>query len=294
MRIEEPDDRRLVEVAGWLAERQDDPRWHIAYLSSSREAVAAELADLALLVAVDDQGALVGAVGADTDVDPPRVWWYGPAVRAPEGLAAGGVADALYTQLRRRLPRAVTQEEFALDDRAGEMASFVTRHGFVSEEASAVLRRDLAGMTPSPPGDVVLREPEGGERQAAARLHDALFPGTHSTGAHALRAQSGRAVLVAVQADAVVGYAVAEAQADAQGYLDFLGVSPAARAAGVGRALATAVAVRLRDRHGCRSVHLTVRESNAAARRLYAGLGFQDERILRPWRKGFTLADAGV
>ena len=36
--------------------------------------------------------------------------------------------------------------------------------------------------------------------------------------------------------------------------------------------------------------HLTVRENDHGARALYTGLGFEEERVVRPLRKGFTLA----
>ena len=40
---------------------------------------------------------------------------------------------------------------------------------------------------------------------------------------------------------------------------------------------------------GATSVNLTVRESNVAARALYDSLGFTTERVIRPYRKGFSL-----
>jgi ribosomal protein S18 acetylase RimI-like enzyme len=54
-----------------------------------------------------------------------------------------------------------------------------------------------------------------------------------------------------------------------------LAVLPAARGAGVGRALLDAVAVRARAL-GCCKVTLEVREDNATARRLYERAGFVD------------------
>jgi ribosomal protein S18 acetylase RimI-like enzyme len=46
----------------------------------------------------------------------------------------------------------------------------------------------------------------------------------------------------------------------------------------------------MQARHGdATHAHLTVRSANDAARRLYASLGFTEERVLVPMRRGFTL-----
>ena len=78
--------------------------------------------------------------------------------------------------------------------------------------------------------------------------------------------------LVAGRGPDVAGYAVAHFAAD-EGEILNLGVATAQRRGGVGRALVERLLEELRDR-GVRVVYLEVRESNAAARRLYESLGF--------------------
>ena len=78
--------------------------------------------------------------------------------------------------------------------------------------------------------------------------------------------------LVAARPDGVVGYVIAQHAADQAEILN-LGVATAMRRAGVGRALVRAALARL-GAIGVRSVHLEVRESNDAARRLYQSEGF--------------------
>jgi len=78
--------------------------------------------------------------------------------------------------------------------------------------------------------------------------------------------------LVAVRGPTVAGYAVAHFAAD-EGEILNLGVAAAHRRSGIGRALAERLLEDLHDR-GVRVVYLEVRESNAAARRLYERLGF--------------------
>jgi ribosomal-protein-alanine N-acetyltransferase len=80
-------------------------------------------------------------------------------------------------------------------------------------------------------------------------------------------------VFVAVRGHEVVGYVISRAAAD-EGEILNLAVAPAQQRQGVGRLLAQRALDDLAAR-GARSVYLEVRESNAAARRLYEGLGFE-------------------
>jgi ribosomal-protein-alanine N-acetyltransferase len=80
--------------------------------------------------------------------------------------------------------------------------------------------------------------------------------------------------LVGEQGGSVVGYVIARHVLDEAEILN-LGVASARQRAGVGRALVEAMLVRLRQ-EGVATVFLEVRESNAVARRLYAGLGFAE------------------
>lgn len=82
--------------------------------------------------------------------------------------------------------------------------------------------------------------------------------------------------LVAETADGrnVAGYLVALDAAD-EGEILNLAVSPDDRRHGIGRALVNEVLSELGER-GVTQVYLEVRESNAAARALYAGYGFRE------------------
>jgi [ribosomal protein S18]-alanine N-acetyltransferase len=78
--------------------------------------------------------------------------------------------------------------------------------------------------------------------------------------------------LLAEQRGGVAGYVIAHSAAD-EGEILNLGVAPAHRGRGVGRALVEGMLAELLGR-GVRIVYLEVRESNAIARRLYESLGF--------------------
>jgi ribosomal protein S18 acetylase RimI-like enzyme len=86
----------------------------------------------------------------------------------------------------------------------------------------------------------------------------------------------------------VAGYVAVERQPDGNGYVDFLGVAPGHRRRGLGAELVRAGVAALAEL-GCRRFHLTVREADTGARALYAGLGFTEERVIRPFRRGFSL-----
>jgi len=85
---------------------------------------------------------------------------------------------------------------------------------------------------------------------------------------------SGVPFLVAEERGGVLGYAIAHWAADEAEILN-VGVAPAFRRQGVGRALVERMLAALHD-HGARVVYLEVRESNVIARRLYESLGFTE------------------
>lgn len=85
---------------------------------------------------------------------------------------------------------------------------------------------------------------------------------------------SGVPFFVALVDGGVAGYVIARHVAY-EGEILNLGVHPERRRAGVARALVEHV-LRALGALGVESVYLEVRESNAAARRLYQGLGFRE------------------
>jgi len=80
--------------------------------------------------------------------------------------------------------------------------------------------------------------------------------------------------LVAATRGGVDGYVIAQDAAD-EGEILNLAVAPARHRGGIGRALVEQVLRTLAER-GVRQVFLEVRDSNAAARALYEGVGFEE------------------
>lgn len=292
-------DDDLDEVARLVARLQQHGEHHVAYLGDDAEAIAAEVVDgsddwaAAGAVAVDADRIVGGLVGS-VDPDMGRVWWLGPFVDAdldtPDGAQRWReFADRLDETARHGLAATVAEEEWAFDERHAVGLAWAASCGGSIETGSAVL-----GLGDRIDGPAVPVRPSD-ERDAAAvsALHDLLFPGTHTPGS-ALVAEltPGRALLVIddpVSADAgPVGYVAVERQPDGGGYIDYVGVAPAARRRGLGAELIRAGVAALASL-GCTRVDLTVRADNDAARALYAQLGFVEERVIVPVRRGFSL-----
>ena len=100
-----------------------------------------------------------------------------------------------------------------------------------------------------------------------------------------------RAVWVAERSAEVLGFAVVQSGGGGA-ELENVAVRPAARRRGVARALCYAAMVWAAAR-GAEEMHLEVRAGNAAALRLYADLGFVEQRRRRAYYRD-PLEDASV
>lgn len=260
---------------------QDDPRHNITYVGTGEESVRGDLADLLVddahaWVAVRD-GEVVGFLGADVDDELGRCWWFGPWA----GDAA--TARALLAAAEPAV-RGVPQREFAPDSRNEQLAEVATELGYSADEPSAVLVAALDEFAP-PPRHPDVRPLEPDDHEVVADLHDRVFRHTHTPGPRLVTAD-GTTVLVV--GEPPIGYVATEHHPDGSLYVDFLGVERGARGRGLGRALVAAALADAADA-GVTEASLTVRVGNAAARRLYASLGFVEERVAAPYRRGFTL-----
>lgn len=117
-----------------------------------------------------------------------------------------------------------------------------------------------------------IRAANSADLGAVARIEAAAFPDPWS--AEQFRAHLGDVFLVAVAAEAVIGYLVAW-MAGPEAEILNVAVAADVRRQGSARALLTEALATL-GRGGVTSVFLEVRPSNAAARRLYASAGFRE------------------
>lgn len=276
---------QVDEVVAFVARLQADPSTHVIYLGIDEATVRSELADAhrwmeRTFVARDGDGTVVGVLTADVAEERRRVWWLGPwAVDA-------GTADALLRAASRVVDELVDAEEFCPDSRNPHIERLALARGCAPHEPAIVLTRSLLGPQAAalPVAGSAVRPLQPVDHAAVARLHDELFPDTHTLGDALVAAEDTR---IHVWGEPPAGYVATQVQADGGGYVDFLGVAPSARRTGVARDLLVAALHDLVARD-VPSVHLTVRESNGAARSLYGSLGFDEERIAVPFRRGIA------
>lgn len=287
--LRRPTDADRPRLAGLAAGQQTRPERHVAYLGSDAATIAEEMIaeddDWTVASAVAERhGDLVGWLMGSFDVEMRRAWWFGPFIDAGDDEWAD-LAQALYEPARAALPFDVGGEEFAPDSRHALLLEWATTNGFEVDPGSAVLTlRD-----PIDPPMIPLRSAGPADVDLVAPLHDELFPDTHTGGKALVRGTDERHIrLVAEPKGAFAGYVAVELQPDGGGYVDYLGVAPTHRGSGLGTELVRAGVRALRDR-GAGDIHLTVREDNHVARRLYTRLGFVEERVITPIRRGFRL-----
>lgn len=274
---------------------QSVPDRRVPALSDTAAAIGSEIVEFGgatwwdrTLVARGDDRRIVGWLLAEHDEEIGRVWWLGPFVEpAVEGQAALELAGRLY-ESAAPLREGVDEEEIAYDDRSDLFAALAAEHGFTIDPASLDLHLDRADFRPAPPG-VMIRVPGEDDLPAIAEIHDELFPGTHTLGSQLVGFTDDKRVLLCCEFDGeVAGYVATEAQHDGSIYVDYLGVRPRFQGHGLGRSLVSAGVEAGLDA-GATHAHLTVRVANEAARRLYRSLGFEEQTVLVPARKGFTL-----
>lgn len=251
----------------------------------------------------------VGAAGAEFEPGLGRAWVRAPLLAAAferERADAAGAAEAAETAeaaeaastLRERLlaallaalPPAVTRlDAFVHPDDAGLDALFA--HGNWTRVAvHHVMRagRERGGPAPAWPDGLSVDSVSADDPRTAAAmpLHEALFPTSYLPPA-ALRASLDEThrLFAAERHGRVVGYLYAQRRpADADGYIDYLGVDASERGRGIAGALLRRALVWLLEDPAVRHVDLTVRTDRADALALYARAGFVRRHSGVQWR----------
>ncbi len=281
LRVVPAGEARLPAVAAYVADAQVEADRHVTYVGTAVDTLLEEFAEAdawtdRLLVALAGEE-IVGVMLADIDADMRRVWWLGPWADSEP------VAIALLSGARDRFGPLFDEEELAPDSRNEMLRSVARRLGFTEGTAASVLSKsDLVAEGP------FSTEPLTANRaKSVAEIHDELFGRTHTPGAKLVTAGGTRIRTVQFHGS-TAGYVAYEIHADGTGYIDYLGVEPKARRRGLGRVLIADVCRELAA-EGVPAVHLTVRADAPGAVDLYRSLGFTEERIIVPYRYGFTL-----
>jgi ribosomal protein S18 acetylase RimI-like enzyme len=263
----------LVEL---IAAEQVRPDRNIPYLGDDAADIRSELdaldppwTDTARVVRTTD-GALAGATAVEWDDSIGRAWVLGPWVFG-DG-AWNELAPHLLDAALGQLPAGV-EAEMSGEVANVRLAALAAQRGWTASGAAHVLVADeeVVSRWPANESDR-LRAAVADDLDVIQPLHDAEFPNTHTP---AVRMISEFATIVATADDGTVsGYAAGRIQPDGEGYIDYVGVVPAARGQGIGRLLITALAPELLDAASKKQVALVVNDDRVAARALYASLGF--------------------
>jgi ribosomal protein S18 acetylase RimI-like enzyme len=273
-------------LIAFIAQLNADPMHHIGYFDMEPRAIRTALDAVhpplthGFRLAVD-QHDLVGVLGVELDAELGRAWLLGPLLLASQ---PDSVADELFAALRPTIPSEIHEYELFCDAANQRCHRFAARHAIPLFTEAAILffqRHQLAHVPQH-------RADELGEahRLAFHQLHDDLFPRTYASAHHLLTKRSPYAKIFVIADDQqLYGYAAVKVDVDAgAGYIDYLGVTPAARQRGIGRHLLAAALHWMFSFPEVQRTDLTVDTSNAAARRLYASLGWEQERIMCGYR----------
>lgn len=285
----------LEAVLDLIVGQQARPDRNVPAVGTDRAGVRAELEDLeppwthTLRIVGEPGTPVVGASLVDWSVEAATAWVNGPWIdaadedwlRLAEPLVAAAVAQT---------PRTVTSYVMSADVAHHLVAALAGRLGWPAGDVNHVLVASAETVTrwPPPTTGATLRPATAGDLEPIRRLHDHEFPSTYFTASELIeRAGSGRqTVLVAEHDDGeVFGYVAGQIQPDGDGYIDFVAVAPAARRAGVGRALVHAICRELIRASTTRRICLTVQDPRHEARALYTALGFEVETSIVGYRE---------
>jgi ribosomal protein S18 acetylase RimI-like enzyme len=259
-----------------IAAEQVRPERNIAYAGIDAVGIRAELDALEPLwtetarVTRRADGSLSGAVIAEVDTDLGRAWIYGPWVAGDDAdwdTHAPALLDAALEQCEgvepECLPEIANTRFIALLEQLGWHRSSNPHHALV-------VTADVVGSWTEPNADE-LRLATEADLDSIRRMHDTEFPGTHTPVDRLLPTMT---VIVATRAGEVCGYVAGRVQPDGEGYIDYLGVDPDHRRHGLGRDLVVSLTRELMAVSPKHEVALSVDDERAAARALYASLGF--------------------
>ena len=259
-------------------EQGDDERSHVVELAGLRAGEAA------FWRMAGSGGDTLGVVGCEIDRSQRRAWIRGPWT--VPGLSRAPLEAALLDTLERALPEIHRFDAFPSEDDEA-LAALYCGAGYGRMGAYRVMQATLGAVGTSAAADPRIRPTRSDDLRQWLPLHHGLFPGAYLSDEEIAAAISDgqRLVLTALLDGMAAGYLVAKDDATADElYVDYLGVDPAARGRGLGRALLRHAMGWGEDR-GRRCAALTVRQDRAEALSLYLQCGFQQARAGVHWRK---------
>ena len=248
----------------------------------------AELAELAsgsagFWRAAGPCGEALGVIGCEVDSSQRRAWIRGPW--AVPGPSSASLEAALLDALERALPEITRLDAFPSEDDE-PLATLYRGAGYGRLDVHRVMQAKLGAGTATD-ADPRIRPARSDDFGQWLLLHHGLFPGSYLSDDEIAAAISDgtRLVLTAWLDGRPSGYLIAKDDATMDElYVDYLGVDPAARGNGLGRALLDG-AMHWGACCGRGRAALTVRQDRKEALSLYLQCGFHQARAGVHWRK---------
>jgi ribosomal protein S18 acetylase RimI-like enzyme len=259
-------------------EQGDDEQSHVAELAGLPAGEAA-------FWRIDGpRGETLGTIGCEIDRAQRRAWIRGPWVVA--GLSPVSLETALLNTLEGALPEIDRFDAFPSEDDKAPAALFGGA-GYRRMDVHRVMQAALVDAGTATAADARVSPARSDDLRQWLPLHHGLFPGAYLSDDEIAAAigNGPRLVLTARLDGRPAGYLVAKDDTTMDElYVDYLGVDPAARGRGLGRALLRHAMQWGADR-GRRRAVLTVRQDRAEALSLYLQCGFHQARAGVHWRK---------
>jgi ribosomal protein S18 acetylase RimI-like enzyme len=279
---------QIAELAAFIASQQASPASYVGFAGSQAAEIAHELSEFPGLLAEDtfmlarQDGAIVGALGFDADLEKQHIYIWGPLIAAEPWDA---LSDDLWRAVATRLPAENQRFDIFCHQQNQRVQDWARRRQipFHSDQFIMVFERTQLGQLP--PARLSELAPEQHER--FIELHETSFPKTYYSGSEIIgRLNAEQRVFVVAEGGDVLGYTYVEARPEfGEGHIEFIAVSESARGRGVGLALLTGALHWLFSFAGIATIELVVSGANPAALSLYRRAGFQERYHMVNFRR---------
>lgn len=267
------DIQRIANFISRFNAKAEDQSLHCG---SNAEKIVAELKqyyadDEAWFLMAIEGGELIGLLGGDCDVERERLWIWGPYAELARWEY---IVQQLY---EKSIELWSGKKEFtAYLNIANERAkSFFEKGGYTKTEVN---HNFVLKSLDKPIIENAVTDYSTDLKPELERFHNIFFPNTYFS-VDELHDRSDKSISIHFiqEGDQTAGYIVGEKQATQEGYIHFLGILDEHRRKGLAGQLVQHLCHRFLKDQELKQVHLTVKDSNEAAKKLYFKLGFSNE-----------------
>ncbi|HYF64585.1 MAG TPA: N-acetyltransferase [Herpetosiphonaceae bacterium] len=270
---------QIAELAAFIASQQASPASYVGFAGSQPAEIAHELSEFPDVAAEEtfvlarQEGAIVGAIGFDVDVEKHYVYLWGPLIAAENWDA---LSEDLWQAVAPRLPAEIRRFDIFCHKQNERVQAWARRREIPFHSEHFIMSFERAQLDQLPAVQLGRLAPELHEQFIA--LHQASFPNTYFSGPDIIgKISDHQQVFVVAEGGALLGYAYVEAKPEfGEGHLEFIAVSEAARGRGVGQSLLTGLLRWLFEFPSINSIELVVSGDNPAAQSLYRRVGFRE------------------